>query len=344
MRIAEMMDLASLRIALLLLLTLLFAPGLHARAVAVEVVQTAGGNWQLLRGGQPYYIMGAGGEGSKELLAAAGANTFRTWGVEPGLGEQLDRAHSLGLTVIVGHWLGHERHGFDYRDEVMVADQIARVRRDVLNYKDHPAVLIWGLGNEMEGIGAGDDPAIWNHIQELAAMVKELDPFHPTMIVTADIGGKRVESVHKLCPDIDILGINTYGGLPSLPRRYRELGGTTPYLVTEFGPPGAWETSRTEFGAPLEPSSTQKAGLYRDFFQQGCLAEPLCLGGCAFLWGSKPEATATWFGMLLPNGEKLAAVDAMTEVWRGKPPANLCPEVISFQFSGPTVLQAGQSV
>jgi hypothetical protein len=344
MRIAEMMDKASLRIALLLLLMLLFAPGLQARAVAVEVVQTAEGNWQLLRGGQPYYIMGAGGEGSKELLAASGANTFRTWGVEPGLGEQLDRAHSLGLAVIVGHWLGHERHGFDYRDEMMVADQIARVRRDVLAYKDHPAVLIWGLGNEIEGIGAGDDPAIWNHIQDLAAMVRDLDPDHPTMVVTADIGGKRVESVHKLCPDIDIMGINTYGGLPSLPQRYKELGGTKPYVVTEFGPPGVWETGRMKFGVPPELTSTQKAGLYKEFFQKGCLAAGgLCLGGCAFLWGSKPEATATWFGMLLPNGAKLAAVDAMTEVWSGQPPANLCPEIKAFQLAGPDALQPGDT-
>ncbi|MBW6513206.1 MAG: hypothetical protein K0B87_00400 [Candidatus Syntrophosphaera sp.] len=344
MPVAEVSEQKGLRIALLLILLLLVTAGIYAQAVSVELVQSADGNWQLLRAGQPYYVLGAGGDGSKELLAACGANTFRTWGVGPDLEEQLDQAWALGLTVIVGHWLGHERHGFDYQNAELLNEQKARVRADVLAYKDHPAVLIWGLGNEMEGIGAGDDPAIWNHIQELAALVKELDPFHPTMVVTADIGGKRVEMIHKLCPDIDIMGINTYGGLPSLPSRYKELGGTKPYLVTEFGPPGVWETGRTEFGVPPELSSTQKAVLYQEYFQKGCLAEPLCLGGCAFLWGSKPEATATWFGMLLPGGAKLAAVDAMTEIWSGKPPSNLCPEIRSLELAGPAVLQPGQTV
>lgn len=331
--------------AWLAFLPLFAATGLSAAVVHTEVVQTPSGGWQLLRAGQPYYIMGAGGEGSKELLAASGANTFRTWGVDADLRKQLDQAQSLGLGVIVGHWLGHERHGFDYHDVAMLAEQKDRVRQDVLAYKDHPAVLIWGIGNEMEGIGEADDPAVWNHIQDLAAMVKELDPHHPTLVVTADIGGKRVDSVHKLCPDIDIMGINTYGGLPSLPARYRALGGTKPYVVTEFGPPGVWETILTGYGVPPELSSTRKAVLYREHFQMGCLAAgDLCLGGCAFLWGSKPEATATWFGMFLPNGDKLAAVDAMTEIWSGQPPANLCPEITSFELAGPDVVAAGETV
>jgi hypothetical protein len=328
--------------ALAALLLLLTAAALSGAAIPVAMVQSADGSWQLLRDGQPYYIKGAGGNGSKQLLASCGANTFRTWAVEPDLKEQLDQAQALGLAVIVGHWLGHERHGFDYSDPAQLKEQKERVRRDVLAYKDHPALLIWGIGNEMEGIGEGDDPAIWNHIQDLAAMIKQLDPDHPTMVVTADIGGSRVESVHDLCPDIDIMGINTYGGLPSLPGRYREAGGTKPYVVTEFGPPGVWETPLTSFGAPPELTSTRKAALYEDFFQKGCLAAPgLCLGGLAFLWGSKSEATATWFGMLLPSGEKLGAVDAMARIWSSRVPADLCPEIVSFRLEGPDILRPG---
>lgn len=316
-----------------------------ARAVPVQVLQTAAGKWQLLRNGQPYYVQGAGGDGSKQLLKASGANTMRTWGISPETKQQLDEAQKLGLAVIVGIWLGHERHGFSYHDKAMLEEQKAQVREAVMTYKDHPAVLIWGIGNEMEGIGEADDPALWLHIQDLAKMVKELDPNHPTMVVTADIGGKRVESIHKLCPDIDIMGINSYGGLPSLPGRYRALGGTKPYLITEFGPPGVWESPKTDFGAPLEPSSTKKAALYTEFYQKGCLQEAnLCLGACAFIWGNKPEATATWFGMLLPDGSKLAAVDAMTKLWSGKAPANLCPEIISLQLEGSSTVQSGDKI
>ena len=337
-----------LRIAPLLVLPLLTsmpASSARAQAIPVEVVQLDDGAWQLLRGGEPYFIKGAGGGESKEALVEAGGNTFRTWGVGADLGEQLDEAQRLGLTVVVGHWLGHERHGFDYNSLDAVAEQFERVRRDVLAYKDHPALLMWAIGNEAEGFEDGDNPAIWSHVQALAAMVKQLDPNHPTLCVTAEIGGRRVEAVHRLCPDIDVMGINSYGGLPSIPVRYRELGGTKPILITEFGPPGVWEIGKTSFGAPPELTSTEKAEVYREAYTKGCLDAPgLCLGGFAFNWGHKMEATSTWFGMFLPSGDKLAAVDAMTEVWTGQAPANRCPEIRSFALQGPDVVKPGDVV
>jgi hypothetical protein len=309
------------------------------------VVEIADGQWQLVRDGRPYFINGAGGDGPKDVLAAAGGNTFRTWGAGPDLGAQLDEAQALGLTVVVGHWLGHTRHGFDYNDLDMVTEQFERVRRDVLAYRDHPALLLWAVGNEMEGFADGDDAAIWSHVQAVAAMIKDLDPNHPTMTVTADIGGSRVRAVHELCPDIDIMGINSYGGLPSIPQRYRNVKGTKPIIITEFGPPGTWEIPMTEFGAPPELTSTEKALVYRDAYTAGCLdSGGLCLGGFAFAWGFKMEATATWFGMFLPNGDKLAAVDAMTEVWSGRPATNLCPEVRSFGVRGPDVVSPADTV
>ncbi|MCP3867947.1 MAG: hypothetical protein GY703_07610 [Gammaproteobacteria bacterium] len=321
------------------------APAAWAQPVPVEVVQDADGNWQLLRDGQPFFIKGAGGNAPKNALANAGGNSFRTWGVGDETGDLLDLAHSLGLTVVVGHWLGHERHGFDYSNQEQVAEQLERVRRDVLAHKDHPALLLWGVGNEMEGFAEGDNPAIWAHVQEIAAMIKELDPHHPTMTITADIGGQRVPSVHNLCPDIDIMGINSYGGLPSIPQRYPAAGGTKPYVITEFGPPGTWEIGMTSFGAPPELTSTQKASVYRDAYQKGCLQSGgLCMGSFVFTWGFKMEATSTWYGLFLPNGDKLGAVDAMTEIWSGQPQADLCPEIRSFGLRGADVVAPGDTV
>ncbi len=112
-----------------------------ADAIPVRLQRTKQG-WQLLRGGKPYFIRGAGGEASLEELAAAGANSVRTWGAD-GLDARLDEAHALGLSVTVGIWLGHERHGFDYGDPEQVAAQLERARRAVLRYKDHPALLMW---------------------------------------------------------------------------------------------------------------------------------------------------------------------------------------------------------
>ena len=299
-----------------------------------------GGGWRLLRDGKPYVIKGAGGDGSLDLLAASGANSIRTWGADS-LGPLLDRAHRLGLTVTVGFWLGHERHGFDYANREQVAAQYERVREGILRYKDHPAVLAWAIGNEMEGFADGGNPAIWAAVESLAVLAHRLDPDHPTMTVTADIGGSRVDAVHRLCPDIDIMGINSYGGAPSLPERYRKAGGTKPYVVTEFGPPGTWEVGRNAWGAVEELSSTRKADSYRDTYARLAADSAACLGSYAFTWGAKQEATATWYGMLLPDGTRLAAADAMTELWSGRAPANRCPVVDSLTLAGSGELEPG---
>ncbi len=115
-----------------------------AEAIPVELEKTEQG-WQLLRGGEPYFIKGAGGSGSLELLAASGGNSIRTWSTD-GAGEILDQAHALGLTVTVGIWLGHERHGFDYNDEDQVREQLERAREAVLRFNVHASLLLWGFG------------------------------------------------------------------------------------------------------------------------------------------------------------------------------------------------------
>lgn len=313
------------------------------RRVVTRVAKTNGG-YQLLRAGRAYFVKGAGGIASKAVLAKAGGNSIRTWGAD-NLEKQLDEAHRLGLSVAVGIWLGHERHGFNYNSADQVAAQYEMARTVILRYRDHPAVLLWGLGNEMEGVAKGDNAAIWSAINNIAAMAKKLDPNHPTMTVLAEIGGNKVKNVHRLCPDIDIVGINSYGGAPSLAGRYRKAGGTKPYILTEFGPPGAWEVKVNAWGAPPEPTSTTKADLYHRAYDKAVTdAEGLCLGSYAFTWGHKQEATATWFGMFLPDGSKLAAVDVMTELWSGKKPANRCPTIRRLALDGADCINPGAMV
>lgn len=329
---------------LLSLAFVLMATLTQAQPIPVELIQSEIG-WQLLRGGEPFQLKGAGGENAWELLVESGGNATRTWGVGDDLMDQLDEAHEFGLAVVVGHWLGHERHGFDYDNEDMVQEQFDRVKRDVLKYKDHPAVLMWGIGNEMEGFDSGDNPKIWQHVQDIALMIKEVDPYHLTMTVTAEIGGGRIESINNIASAIDIHGVNSYGGFPSLIERYKAAGGNKPVIITEFGPPGTWEVGSNSFGAPLELTSTQKATVYRDAYINGCQNQSdVCLGGFAFIWGYKMEATATWFGMFLPTGEKLGAVDVMTEIWTGEKPENLSPEIERFELMGSNIVNSGDQI
>ena len=331
------------RLAALLFAFVMLPLHAMADAIPVELRHTDQG-WQLLRGGKPYIIRGAGGDASLEQLAAAGANSVRTWGADD-IGKLLDTAHALGLSVTVGIWLGHERHGFDYDNKNQVREQLERARQTVLRYKDHPAVLLWGIGNEMEGFDAGDNPAIWRAVNDIAAMVKQLDPHHPTMTVTAEIGGERIAALNECCPAIDIHGINSYGGALSLAERYRNAGGTRPYVLTEFGPLGPWEIPKTAWGATYEPTSTEKATFYRRSYEQAVLRAPgLALGSYVFFWGAKVEVTPTWFGMFLDDGARLGAVDAMTKLWSGQSPANRVPTVEPLVFKGETQVDPGAEV
>ena len=312
-----------------------------ANPVPVKLVQESG-NWQLQRDGQPYYVKGAGGGGSLKLLAAAGANSNRSWGVKKETRARLDEAHENGLTMAVGIWLAHERHGFDYSDEDALKKQTDKTIAHVKSLKDHPAVLVWGIGNEMEG--SGDNAAIFQHIEKLAALVKKEDPNHPVMTVIAGARGRKVEMLHKHCPSIDIVGINAYGEAKSVPQEYRKLGGTKPYIMTEFGPTGTWQCPKNSLGAVIELTSGQKAEEYKASSAEFAKDTELCLGSYAFTWGHKQEGTATWFGMLLPDGKRTAAVDTMTEIWSGKPPANRCPVIEEFKLISPLNVTGGNQV
>lgn len=303
----------------------------QTKPIPVTIVKK-GDAFQLLRGGQPYFIKGAGGDGSKPDLLAAGANSFRTWGAD-GSQAKLDEAQKLGLTMTLGIWLGHKEHGFDYSNAAQVAAQYEAATKAIDRFKDHPALLMWGIGNEME-VGQQDNVEMWKAIEAIAAYAKKADPNHPTMTVVAEIGGDKVAMMNKYCPSIDVIGLNTYGGGPSIAGRYKTAGGIKPYVLTEFGPPGTWEVGKNFWDAANELSSTDKAEAYRKTYLGSIANQPFSLGSYAFTWGNKQEATATWFGLLLPDGSKLGAVDALSELWTGKPPKNRAPLIKSLKLQG----------
>ena len=300
--------------------------------IRVEVVKIKDG-WQMLRGGKPYFIKGVGGDASRPLLVQFGGNSFRTWGADR-LTTDLDEAQQFGLTVTAGMWLGQKQQGFDYHDAQQVKAQFDKAHDIVLRYRSHPALLMWAIGNEMERGQTPGDPAVWQAIEDIAAMIKKEDPNHPTMTVIAELGDDKVPQLHKYCPDIDVVGLNSYAGGSTLGDRYQKLGGTKPYVITEFGPPGQWEMEKKPWGGVKELTSTEKADWYRKTYVQSVLGQKgLCLGSYAFIWGFKREATATWYGMFLPDGTKVAAVDTMSELWTGKTLTNLCPRVNSLKLT-----------
>lgn len=316
----------------------------HFMTAVPVTLKRSGDGWQLLREGKPYFIKGGGGDHSMDELKANGGNSVRTWGADEA-GETLDEAGKKGLTVLVGIWLGHKDQGFHYDDPAQVKRQYESACAAIEKYRDHPALLGWGIGNEMENDGQGDDPKVWQAVEDIARAAKRIDPHHPTFTVIAELGDKKMAAIRRFCPDVDIVGINSYGGAPTVGERFRAANVGKPYVLTEFGPVGQWESPKTEWGAPIEPSSTAKADHYRESYEKAVANQPgLCLGSYAFTWGNKQEATATWFGMFLPSGEKVGAVDVISQAWTGKPVAFPCPRIESLALEGPPVVAPGSTL
>jgi hypothetical protein len=311
-----------------------------ALAQSKVTVTKNGDAYQLLVDGKPFFIHGVGGTEKLAELHAMGGNSVRTWGIEslaePVDGKPLiDRAQDLGLMVTAGIWLQQQRDGFNYDDASAVATQRETVRKAVASYKDKSALLIWGLGNEMEGpLSDGSDVRVWKEVNTLAGLVKQEDPNHPVMTVIAGIGGDRIKNLIQYCPNIDILGVNAYGSASGVGAAVVQQGWTKPFILTEFGPTGQWEVEKTAWGAPIEASANEKAASY--FATQKLVTDDsrnICLGTYAFLWGHKQEATSTWYGMFLNTGEKLPQADAMSLAWTGNWPSTRCPKLKSITSS-----------
>lgn len=285
---------------------------LFAEPMPVELINETG-MFVLMRGGEPYTIRGVGGTERLEELASIGGNSIRTWG--PPDEAFLDAAHAAGLSVCVGFWIEHERHGFDYDDPAAVAAQIARHCADIDRLKDHPAVLLWGIGNEVELNYT--NRAVWDVVEAVAAHAKRVDPHHPTMTVVAHVPEEAVRQIRQRCPSIDILGVNSYGGLAVVSREVRAAGWTGPYIVTEWGTDGPWESPRTPWGAELELTSTDKARQRGERLAMIAADRERCLGGYAFYWGSKQETTATWFNLFLEDGSYTEEVEVLRHAWGG---------------------------
>ncbi len=318
---------------ILLLLALIFVfwkPTTVSKTVSkVEIVNTEDG-FMLLRGGEPYYIKGAGIESHYDKLAASGGNSIRVWGINQ-WDEAFQMAEKYDLTVCAGLWLEQERQGFDYDDQEAVDAQFESFKSAILKYKDHPNLLMWGVGNELDLLY--ENPKVWDAVEQVASYINEVDGNHPIMTATAFIREDVVEYLKSRAPSIDILAVNAYAGLPRVAEFVREYGWDKPYILGEWGTIGHWEVPLTSWDEPIELTSHEKAQVYRTGYEEHIVTDPACLGGYVFLWGAKQERTPTWYSMFLPTGEKTESVDVVYEMWQGDAPEHRSPVLDSLRIN-----------
>lgn len=302
------------------------------------------GKYELRVNDEPFYIKGAGLEfGNISLVAKHNGNSFRTWRTENGRQsgkEVLDEAQKYGLKVLMGIEVARERHGFDYNDTLAVKKQLERIKKEVLELKDHPALLMWGIGNELNL--RYTNPKVWDAVNEISEMIHEVDTNHLTTTSLAGISKQEVDYIHERASDLDLLSFQIYGKLAELPKMVKESGWKGAYMVTEWGPAGHWEVPRTDWGVPIEENSTLKAAGYLKRYKAAIEADSLnCVGSYVFLWGQKQERTPTWYGLFLENGFETESVDVMHYLWNNNTwPKNRTPQIKGFTLDGKTAYQS----
>ncbi|GAB5473095.1 MAG: glycoside hydrolase family 2 TIM barrel-domain containing protein [Maribacter sp.] len=325
---------APYEVLLLVLCTILLIKpqDMNAQTTKSEIQLTKKG-YRLFLNEEPFYAKGAGLHmGDMDALAEHGANSLRTWSTKNGK-EVLDKAEELGLKVMMGVWVGLERHGFNYNDKKAVKSQLDRIRNQVLELKDHPALMIWCIGNEMNL--ESQNPKVWDSVNEIAKMIHDVDPNHLTTTPLAGIDKHLVDVVTKRAPVLDFLSVQLYGPMDDFTQVIRDSGYKGPLMVTEWGATGWWEVEKTEWGAPLENNSSKKADLYLQRYQKAILGQSKqVMGSFVFLWGQKQERTPTWFGMFMFDGNETESVDMMHYAWNGEWPKNRSPRLEEFTLDG----------
>jgi len=288
--------------------------------------------WSLLLNGKPFFVNGVVGDTYLEKVKGYGGNSIRMGSRI----ENLDKARQLGLYVLVNLPAGAERYGFSYDDTAAVRKQTEKIISIVKNTKDHPSVLMWAVGNELDFIPPNNpfNPKVWDAVNQAAKAIHSTDPDHPVMTVIGTSRMYKVADIVKRCPDLDLLGINSYGDIYTIGDTLLKYGWTKPYVIAEWGPDGYWEVKKTSWKAPYEQTGREKYECYESKYLSAMSARNRrCLGSFVFYWsGFKQETTHTWFCMFDSTGLESPQVGLMHRMWTGLTDDNQAPIVDSLNI------------
>ena len=304
----------------------------------VRIQKGVDGRYNLFVDGRPFYIKGVGGSFRLDVATASGANACRTWGGDiRNVKQTIAEARANNMYLMQGIALPKDPDM--YKDGAFKERLREQCRELAETFKDDSTLIIWGIGNEID-LGGKSTREAWEFVNELSQIIKGIDTRHLTSTVVT-CSQKSLNMVAKYAPSLDIVGINCYGGIGSLRRMVETSDYKGAYIVTEWGPTGWWECSKTSWGAPIEQTGEEKRICYEQRYRV-IESDPSCLGSFVFYWGQREERTPTWFSMFteqgeegLPlNGEKTATVEAMERVWTGKEPEHTAPVIISLIANG----------
>ena len=238
---------------------------------AQTTVEKIEDQWVLKVDGEPFEIKGATWGFDKDVanydtyfkdLKYLGVNTLRLWATGENTPALMDMAHTHGMKVMVGIWMRHGRPGmedddsFNYlTDKKGIEDQYNNAIEVVNKYKDHPATLTWGIGNEVYlNMATDEEKLVYSQfLERVCSDIKKIDANHPISSTEAWTFGMDWWS--KYVPSLDIYGLNAYGaGANFLQEEMEKRNIDKPYIVTEFGVMGEWDATEDKNAVKIADS------------------------------------------------------------------------------------------
>ena len=180
-----------------------------------------------------------------------------------------------------------------------------RIQTIVNAYKNHPAVLMWAIGNEWNI--RNQATGLYYHkyqtldqaaeaVQTAALLIKSIDAAHPVTSIYGEIEitpeqplSKSAQVINTICTAVDVWGLNIYRGDNFGPLFTQWASITTkPMFISEFGADSFFSTGWYPV-VGYENESAQKnylATLWQDIVPELSAADPAksCLGGTVFEW------------------------------------------------------------
>ncbi|MDP3785942.1 MAG: glycoside hydrolase family 2 TIM barrel-domain containing protein [Candidatus Omnitrophota bacterium] len=181
-----------------------------------------------------------------KLLREMRCNTIRTWARVTNKAF-LDAAYNNGkdpIYIIMGIWINP--HTLDYSNPLHRKRVIEEFESYVKEFKDHPAVLMWSIGNEQNAWYKGDVSLWYSLVNDMAkaAFKIEGENYHPVTTPNGDID--NIGDTPKNADDnsmnyLDLWGANVYRGdtFGSLFAVYRTKS-QKPLWISEYGTP-SWD-------------------------------------------------------------------------------------------------------
>lgn len=277
------------------------------------------GVYRLYKNGVPLLVKGAVGHTHIGELAASGGNTVLIWDTTL-LEQTLNDAAKNNISVIAGLDVPSGEYVAWYKDEAKVNKQFAAYERIVNRYKGHPALLAWGLGNELLMPINSQSSYFYKTYNRFLTMIHTQDPDHPVTTTLINYNKQSILNIQWKIRGLDFISINTYNRIKDLNAQMKkmELMWDGPFLVAEWCPNGGWEAETTVWGAPLENTSTKKAEQYYDYYKNYMpVNNPRFLGCMAFYWGNRHEYTHTWYSVYGEDSIATEVKEALTDCWKG---------------------------